>query len=241
MTKGYTLNNNLKVFLKDKQGTELKTWLEDHKGDLENHRIFYILRANLEKGDVYKIGISERGGTSAYGRLNDYYNHMGESSSDNKCMGVNLHLVVGNLFDPSVGNNKVRNIETKLIAELKKRGATERGRERFRVSIETIFKVLDELKLLKGDEETGNLKRSARILKQNQASKDTVKSIVGHKLDRKKKLKFEVIFHDYLKYDKNQVAKPTEQTKQNLTYEQLIQMRDGKKKVDEYIITHNLK
>ena len=109
------------------------------------------------------------------------------------------------------------------------------------MSIETIFKVLDELKLLKGDEETGNLKRSARILKQNQASKDTVKSIVGHKLDRKKKLKFEVIFHDYLKYDKNQVAKPTKQTKQNLTYEQLIQMRDGKKKVDEYIITHNLK
>ena len=84
----YTLNNNFKVFLKNKQGTELKTWIEKHKSDLSNHRIFYILRANLEKGDVFKIGISERGDTSAYGRLNDYYNHMGKSTSDYKCMGV---------------------------------------------------------------------------------------------------------------------------------------------------------
>lgn len=230
----YTLNNNFKVFLKSKPGVELKPWLEKHKNELNNHRIFYILRANLEKGDVFKIGISERGDTSAYGRLNDYYNHMGKSNSDNKCMGVKLHLVVGNLFDPSVGNNKVRDVETKLIAELKKRGATERGRERFRMSIEKIFEVLDELKLLKGDEETGNLKRSDRILEKNQASKDTVKAILGHKT-LGGMLKFETEFHDYLKYDKNQNAKTTKQAKQFLTYDQLVSKRDGKLKVDVYI------
>lgn len=231
----YTLNNNFKVFLPPtKTGKELKPWLEEHKNELKNHRIFYILRANLEKGDVFKIGISERGDTSAYGRLNDYYNHMGKSNSDNKCMGVKLHLVVGNLFDPSVGNNKVRDVETKLIAELKKRGATERGRERFRMSIEKIFEVLDELKLLKGDEETGNLKRSDRILEKNQASKDTVKAILGHKT-LGGMLKFETEFHDYLKYDKNQNAKPTKQAKQFLTYDQLVSKRDGKLKVDVYI------
>ena len=104
----YTLNNNIKVFLKSKQGCELKTWLEKHKSELHKHRIFYILRANLEKGDVFKIGISERGESSAYGRLNDYYNHVGESNSDNKYMGVKLQLVVGNLFNPNIENNKAR-------------------------------------------------------------------------------------------------------------------------------------
>ena len=238
----YTLNNNFKVFLKNKKGKELKPWLEDHKDDLKNHRIFYILRANLEKGDVFKIGISEKGDTSAYGRLNDYYNHMGKSTSDNKCMGVKLHLVVGNLFDPSVGNNKVRDVETKMIAELKKRGATERGRERFRMSIENIFKVLEDLKLLKGDEETGNLKRSERILQLNQASKDTIKAIIGHKKGRNGKITFEVEFYDYIHYDKNEKAedKPRTQPNRNLTYEQLVQMRDGKLKANDYIKKHGI-
>jgi len=114
----YTLNNNFKVFLKNKKGTELKPWLEEHKDDLKNHRIFYILRAKLERGDVFKIGLSERGDNSAYGRLNDYYHFYGETKKQfpnpNPCMGVRLHLVVGNLFNPSVqtSDSKVRQMET---------------------------------------------------------------------------------------------------------------------------------
>ena len=105
----------------------LKEWLEEHKEELKNHRIFYILRANLERGDVYKIGISERGGTSAYGRLNDYYNILGQAHkkfpNPNPCMGVKLYLVVGNLFNPNVeaSDSKVRRIETRMIAHLKKK------------------------------------------------------------------------------------------------------------------------
>jgi len=147
----YTLNNNLKVFIKSKQGVELKPWLEEHKEELKNHRIFYILRAKLEKGDVFKIGLSERGDTSAYGRLNDYYHFYGESTNDNKCMGVKLHLVVGNLFNPSVqtSDSKVRQMETKMINSL---GKAERGRERFKISIEQLFKKIEDLGLLKSDE-----------------------------------------------------------------------------------------
>ena len=110
----YTLNNNLKVFLKSKQGKELKPWLEEHKDELKNHRIFYILRAKVERGDVFKIGLSERGDNSAYGRLNDYYHFYGETKkkfpNPNPCMGVRLHLVIGNLFNPSVqtSDSKVR-------------------------------------------------------------------------------------------------------------------------------------
>ena len=135
----YTLNNNLKVFIKSKKGEELKPWLEEHKDELKNHRIFYILRAKLEKGDVFKIGLSERGDTSAYGRLNDYYHFYGKSTNDNKCMGVKLHLVVGNLFNPSVqtSDSKIRRMETKMINSL---GKAERGRERFKISIEQLLK-----------------------------------------------------------------------------------------------------
>ena len=58
-----SLTNNFKVLLKNKEGVELKTWLNDKENQkkLQNQRIFYILKANLEKGDVYKIGLSERG------------------------------------------------------------------------------------------------------------------------------------------------------------------------------------
>ena len=237
----YTLNNNIKVFLKSKKGCELKTWLEKHKSELHKHRIFYILRANLEKGDVFKIGISERGESSAYGRLNDYYNHMGASNSDNKCMGVKLHLVVGNLFNPNIENNKVREIETKMIAHLKKLGVTERGRERFKISIDKLFQALDDLGVLKGDEDSNELKRSERILENNQASKDTIKTIVGHTTNRRGKLTFEVEFYEYLKYDTNQKATPTKQANRKLAYSDLVGFRDGKLKVDSYIKVKNLK
>jgi len=234
------LNNNMKVLLKSKQGTELKTWIEKNKSRLSNHRIFYILKANLEKGDVYKIGISERGDTSAYGRLNDYYNHMGKSTNENKCLGVKLHLVIANLFNPSVGNNKVRAIETKVIAHLKEAGATERGRERFKISIDKLFDTLDELGVLKGDENGDILKRSPRILDKNEASADTVKAILGHSKNRRGGILFEVSFHRYRKYDSDQNSKVVKQDNREVSYQDLVQLRDGKKLADEYIKKYNL-
>lgn len=238
----YTLNNNMKVFLKSKQGVELKPWLEKHKDALKNHRIFYVLRAKLERGDVFKIGLSERGDNSAYGRLNDYYHFYGETKKQfpnpNPCMGVRLHLVVGNLFNPSVqtSDSKVRQMETKMIQSL---GKPERGRERFKISIEKLFKKIEDLGLLKGDESAEATKRSPRILEHNQASKDTVKAILGHKT-LGGVLKFETEFHDYIKYDANQNAKLTKQAKQYLTYDSLVQLREGKRLADLYIKKNSL-
>ena len=239
----YTLNNNLKVFLPpSKTGKELKPWLEEHKDELKNHRIFYILRAKLERGDVFKIGLSERGGEAAYGRLNDYFHFYGKTEqkfpNPNPCMGVRLHLVVGNLFNPSVqtSDSKVRQMETKLKQTL---GKAERGSERFKISIDKLFKKIEDLGLLKGDESAEATKRSPRVLEHNQASKDTVKAILGHKT-LGGVLKFETEFHDYIKYDKNQNAKLTKQAKQYLTYDSLVQMREGKLKVDAYIKKHGL-
>ena len=87
-------NNNFKILLKSKAGVELKKWLDDNAAKLKNQRIFYILKANLEKGDVFKIGLSERGGNSAYGRLNDYYHFYGKTNKENPCKGVKLYLVI---------------------------------------------------------------------------------------------------------------------------------------------------
>ena len=94
---------------------------------------------------------------------------------------------------------------------------------------------------MKGDENSDLVKRSPRVLELNQASKDTVKEITGHRKDRRGKLTFEVSFYDYLKFDKNQNAKLTKQDKQYSTYEQLVQSRNGKVLADQYIKTHNLK
>jgi len=235
----YTLNNNMKILIKNKKGVELKTWLDKNRTKLDNQRIFYVLKANLEQGDIFKIGISEKGDKSAYGRLNDYYNHMGKTDKDNKCLGVRIYLLIANTFNPSVENNKVRAIETKMIAHLKEQGATARGRERFKISINKLFETIDELGILKGDEDSNTIKRSARILENNVASADTVDKIIKHS-KTKKGLLFEVSFYEYRKYDKNQNSKIVKQENRTLSYKDLVGLRDGKKLVDEYIKKHNL-
>jgi len=229
----HTLNNNLKVFLKTTKGVELKTWLNKNGHELKNHRIFYILKANLEKGNVFKIGLSERGTNSAYGRLNDYYNTLGASNNSNPCMGVKLYLVVGNIFNPSVqtSDTKVRQMETKMIRHL---GTSERGRERFAISIQSLFKALDDLNMLKGDENAPASKRSDRILSKNQASQDTVKGIVSHEKDRRGNLTYNVEFFDALVYDKNEKATTKKQSNKKMTYQQLVTFREGKRLTDIY-------
>ena len=87
------MSNNFKQLLPfTRKGVELKDWLEKHKDKLKNQRIFYILKANMENKDIFKIGISERGDTSAYGRLNDYYHFYGTTMRGTG-YGVKLHLV----------------------------------------------------------------------------------------------------------------------------------------------------
>ena len=50
------MSNNFKQLLPfTRKGVELKDWLEKHKGDLKNQRIFYILKANMENKDIFKI------------------------------------------------------------------------------------------------------------------------------------------------------------------------------------------
>ena len=116
-------------------------------------------------------------------------------------------------------------------------GKAERGRERFKISIDNLFKTIEDLGFFNEDEQAEATKRSSRVLKQNKASKDTVKAIVGRKIDSQGKLKFEVEFYDYLKpdQDKSLKGKLTKQNNKFMSYDELVQLREGKRLVDAYM------
>jgi hypothetical protein len=234
-------NNNFKILLKSKAGVELKRWLDDNAPKLKNQRIFYILKANLEKGDVFKIGLSERGGNSAYGRLNDYYHFYGKTNKENPCKGVKLYLVIANTYNPDVQNSdaRVRRLETKMKARFK--DDVERGAERLKVSIDQLFDYMNKEKLLETREIEKATRQTPRLKEKEQASQDSVKAILGHEKSRRGNYKFEASFLDAFKYDSNQVGKKDEMPNRTLTYDELVQMRHGKRLVDAYIKKKKLK
>jgi len=220
------MNNNLKELLKNKKGVELKTWLERNKEKIKDKRIFYVLKANLEKEDVYKIGISERGGTSAYGRLNDYYHFYGTSSKTNPCKGVKLYLVLANTYnvDVNASDSKVRKLETLLKRDFKEFRA--RGEERLNTSIDSIFEYLQKANLIVTETEKP-VRETPRLKELNIGSNDAVNKIISSSKVRNRTYIYEVEFKN--------------KTKKKLTYDQLIGMRRGKQLADEYNITHQQK
>ena len=220
------MNNNLKELLKNKNGVELKTWLERNKEKIKDKRIFYVLKANLEKEDVYKIGISERGGTSAYGRLNDYYHFYGTSSKTNPCKGVKLYLVLANTYnvDVNASDSKVRKLETLLKRDFKELRA--RGEERLNTSIDSIFEYLQKANLIVTETEKP-VRETPRLKELNIGSNDAVNKIISSSKLRNGPYIYEVEFKN--------------KTKKKLTYDQLIGMRNGKRIADEYNITHQQK
>ena len=219
----------------------MKNWLSKEGHKLKNQRIFYILKANLEKGDVYKIGLSERGSNSAFSRLNDYYHFYDKSTSSNPCKGVKLYLVLANTFNADVDNPnaRVRRVETKMKAFLQPK--IERGSERFKISIDELFKYMEDNNLLEEEEIEKETRQTPRLKEKGQGSQDAVASIVGHKQERNGIIKFYVEFMEAFKYDKNEKGKKVQMPNKKLTYDELIGYRHGKRKVDAYIKKLNLK
>ena len=236
------MSNNFKQLLPfTRKGVELKDWLEKHKDKLKNQRIFYILKANMENKDIFKIGISERGDTSAYGRLNDYYHFYG-TTMRGTCYGVKLHLVLANTFDANVNHSdsRVRYVENKVKAHFKAIEKRERGSERFRVSIDELFNYMIDNNLLKAPEKETVVRQSPRVAESGQRTQDAVKSIVTHILPKTRRgaIKYEVEFYKARVYDRNQNSKVKQMPNKILTFDQLVGMRDGKQKVDEYNKKH---
>ena len=233
------MNNNFKELLPfNKEGKELTVWLENNKDKLRNQRIFYILKANMEKKDVFKIGLSERGGNSAYGRLNDYYHFYGKPQTNNACYGVKLHLVLANTWNPDVENSdaRVRRVETKMKAHFKSK--IERGTERFAVSVDDLYNYMIEENLLEEKEIEKPVRRTPRLAEKGQAAQDAVKNIISHTKNRRGKITYKVEFHESFKYDKNQKATKVQMPNRILTYDELVGMRHGKRLADEYNAKH---
>ena len=227
-------SNKFKVLMLSLEGEELKTWLEANKGKLRNQRIFYILRANLESGNVFKIGVSERGDTSAYGRLNDYYHFYDKSVPSNPCKGVKLHLVLGNTFNADVDNalSNVRKLETKMKAHFKSK--VERGAERLKVPLSELFEYLKSQKVLDLEDVENPVRQTPRLASKNQGSQDAVARIVGHSYTREGVVKYTTEFMEAFAYDTSGKGKKKKMPNRKLTYTELIGMRHGKRLVDNY-------
>ena len=240
------MSNRFQVLLRSEKGIELDTWLrgksqvfknQTNMESLDNMRIFYIVKAAFEEDtDVYKIGISERGGHSAKGRLIDYVYSYGIADKNNSCKGVKIYLVLANHFNPDVdaASSYVRKLETLVKANFKE--VRDRGAERLNVPLEKLFAYLEETnQLFEGDTESIT-KKTPRLLEKGQAARDAVKSIIEEKTDRKGIIKYLIEFSDIaFKYDGNEKQGQNKRPNEVLTYNEIVQLPRGKQLLDEFI------
>ena len=153
------LNATIPKIFKDDNGVDLAQWLKNNPHKLDNKRILYVVKANLDE-NIYKFGIGGlQGGTGAYGRLLQYVNYYGSSkenkpndevtkltnkNKDNECLGIKLYLIVGNEYShnpyadgkfAASKNSLVARKELYLKKLVKAKGAGEKGRGRERTSM----------------------------------------------------------------------------------------------------------
>ena len=229
------MSNKFIISYKNAKGTELHNWLLKNGDSLKNKRIFYVVKANLDKDkDVFKIGISERGDNSAIGRLIDYVHFYGITNNENRCQGVKLYLLLANVFNPDVeaSHSAVRRLETKVIAKYADR--RERGRERIHVSIHELFRFLEENKtIVDAESET---RKTPRLAEKQQAAQKAVKQIVREVKSRTgTKVKYEIEYMKGFRYDINQKQIPVKLPNNVLTYEEVIQLPRGKQLLDAFL------
>ena len=226
--------NNFKELLRTKTGVELSKWIEENKHKLYNQRIFYVVKANLEQKDTYKIGISEKSGNGAYQRLKDYFHYYGTTTKTNPCKGVKLYLVLANTFNPDVSsaNSKIRKLETLLKRNFK--DFRERGDERINININDLFRNLEKVDLITETEKP--IRQSSRLLEQG--SLDTIHKIVGKTILKDKSVKYTVEFKNVVLLDKNEASSRAKLKNKSLTYDELIGFRNGKRLADEYEATY---
>ena len=172
------MSNKFSVLYKSTEGIELDTWLRKHGDSLRNKRIFYVVRANLDKEkEVYKIGISERGSNSAFGRLADYVHFYGVTDKKNNCKGVKLYLLLANIFNPDVNaaDAAVRRLETAVIRDFADK--RERGRERIHVSIQELYAYLEKNNYITDVENV--TRKTPRLAEKGQAANEAIKFIAS--------------------------------------------------------------
>lgn len=231
-------NNNFKVLYYDQQGIELDTFLRQSGDKLRNTRIFYLLSAKMDNHEVYKLGISERGDNSAFGRLKDYVHFYSVTNSSNPCHGVKLYVCLANTFNVDVNNpdSAVRKFETSMKRDFKSAMVAGRGTERIHnTPLSDIFQYLDERGVKEQLDTERPTRQTPRLQEASIGSNDAVESILSHTINRRNGLIFEVRFKRSRVYDSNQNSRLTRMPDRKMTYDQLILVRNGKQKADEYL------
>lgn len=166
------MNNNQLTVLFDyrhegRTPAHLEDWLRDNRSKLNDMRLFYVIKANMQS-EITKFGIAGLdGGTSGYGRLHQYVIMYGENSSNNKCTGVKLFYLAGTKYNPLVqtSNSLVFKKELFLKRELKNLSQTDslRGTERTTMPVSNLIRLIDRSSNKTSSEQEQELRRSQRI------------------------------------------------------------------------------
>lgn len=176
------MSNSLKTlfdYRENKAPVKLEEWLRKHKEELYNHRLLYVLKANMDTNTI-KFGIAgvDSGGSSGYGRLHQYVILYGEHNKSNKCMGVRLFYLLGNKFNRFVtpSNSAVFRKELYIKRELKGKSETviERGTERTKIPITRLVNMIENSSNKTSDDIEKEIKRSERIVQSEIKPSDTV-------------------------------------------------------------------
>ena len=105
------------------QPTDLKKVLEQHWGDLQNVRCFYIVEPLLERGQTIKFGIAGMSSGKPWDRLKEYQILYGDRTDENTAKGVTVHFVGTTKYNRLVKKEKTEIY--KLERNLKKQFGSE--------------------------------------------------------------------------------------------------------------------
>ena len=143
------------------QPAKLNKWLVENHSKLRNKSIFYVIKANMDRKPLYKIGIVTSHGTNdAYYRLLKYvhtYDQESDSDDDdeslaqrtqrkaNEVKGVKLYLILGNNYSHKVQktNKAVTKLEKNVLNSLRSKVDPTRGNERIEISIKDLMNEID--------------------------------------------------------------------------------------------------
>jgi len=125
-----------------KDGIRLETWLneEENLKEIENMRLLYIIKPNLDDKktnktkSIYKFGIAGIGGSNPANRLKSYVIDYGHHSKKNPAAGVMLYFLAGTKYnaqvDPTKSKVKLREKFIKSILKKDELISENRGDER---------------------------------------------------------------------------------------------------------------
>lgn len=231
------LNNKFKILLFDKNGMELDTFLRQEGHKLKNTRIFYIVSAKMDDHKIFKIGLSERGENSAFGRLKDYIHFYWKENNKNDKQGVKIYVCLANTFNADVSNPDaaVRKIETQMKRDFKDKTIQGRGNERFKVDLDEIFEYLEKEGIKEKEDTEKPTRKTPRVAETNIGSNDSVEAIIGHKISKRTGITFLVRFKPSRIYDRDQHSKIRRRQNAYLYYDDIVQLRGGKTILDVYI------